>query len=91
MRRYLYFLMVAVLLVPLVLTACGAEVTTPPEEPTKEVVAPTAVVEQPTATALPAQDLLAEVKLANKLLVSTDPNYAPQSFLNDKGRKATRR
>lgn len=30
-------------------------------------------------------DLLDKVKSAGKLLVSTDPNYKPQSFLNDKG------
>jgi peptide/nickel transport system substrate-binding protein len=33
----------------------------------------------------PAPDLLGFVKLAKKLVVSTDPNYAPQSFLNDQG------
>ena len=32
-----------------------------------------------------AQDLLDEVMAAGKLVVSTDPNYAPQSFLNDEG------
>ncbi|MGC8874156.1 MAG: transporter substrate-binding domain-containing protein [Chloroflexia bacterium] len=31
------------------------------------------------------QDLLDQVKAAGKIRVSTDPNYAPQSFLNDKG------
>jgi len=38
----------------------------------------------PEATAGP-KDLLDEVMAAGKLRVSTDPNYAPQSFLNDKG------
>jgi len=33
----------------------------------------------------PTPDLYGYVKLAKKLVVSTDPNYAPQSFLNDKG------
>ncbi|MFC1879302.1 transporter substrate-binding domain-containing protein, partial [Chloroflexota bacterium] len=32
-----------------------------------------------------AKDLLDEIMEAGKLLVSTDPNYAPQSFLNDDG------
>lgn len=32
-----------------------------------------------------AKDLLDEVMAAGKLVVSTDPNYAPQSFLNDAG------
>jgi polar amino acid transport system substrate-binding protein len=31
------------------------------------------------------QDLLDQVRAAGKIRVSTDPNYAPQSFLNDKG------
>jgi polar amino acid transport system substrate-binding protein len=32
-----------------------------------------------------ANDLLGEIKQRGKLRVSTDPNYAPQSFLNDQG------
>jgi len=41
----------------------------------------------PAATSPPdeGQDLLDEVLNAGKLVVSTDPNYAPQSFLNDAG------
>ncbi len=35
--------------------------------------------------AAPVADLYGEVKLAKKLIVSTDPNYKPQSFLNDAG------
>ncbi len=31
------------------------------------------------------KDLLDQVKEAGKLVVSTDPNYAPQSFLNENG------
>ncbi len=34
---------------------------------------------------LPVPDLWGQVQVAKKLLVSTDPNYAPQSFLNDAG------
>ncbi len=37
-----------------------------------------------TPETMPA-DVLDEVKAAGKLMVSTDPNYAPQSFLNDEG------
>ncbi len=32
-----------------------------------------------------ANDLLSQVKTRGALKISTDPNYAPQSFLNDKG------
>jgi polar amino acid transport system substrate-binding protein len=32
-----------------------------------------------------ANDLLGQIKAKGKIVVSTDPNYAPQSFLNDKG------
>lgn len=39
-----------------------------------------------TGGAAPGQkDALDEILGAGKILVSTDPNYAPQSFLNDKG------
>jgi peptide/nickel transport system substrate-binding protein len=34
---------------------------------------------------LPVPDLWGQVQVAGKLVVSTDPNYAPQSFLNDDG------
>jgi polar amino acid transport system substrate-binding protein len=37
------------------------------------------------ATAAPAADLLAEVKARGELHVSTDPNYAPQSFRKPDG------
>ncbi len=44
---------------------------------------------QPTAVVQPTKgtgnDLLDQVMAAGKLVVSTDPNYAPQSFLNDAG------
>lgn len=60
------------------LTGCptpAAPTATPAEKPT------------PTPTSPPAaeKDLLDQIMEAGKLVVSTDPNYAPQSFLNDKG------
>lgn len=75
------------------LAACGpaATSTSPAVEPTAPVVAPTAPPAEATKAPEPTQppaaggDLLDEVMAAKKLLVSTDPNYAPQSFLNDKG------
>jgi polar amino acid transport system substrate-binding protein len=68
-RTVFTWLLILALIVP-VLVSCG-----PAPEPTQAV--------QPTAVG-PA-DLLDEVTAAGKLVVSTDPNYAPQSFLNDKG------
>jgi len=50
----------------------------PKVEPTEEVV--------PTVPSAPeGEDLLDEVMAAGKIVVSSDPNYAPQSFLNDAG------
>ncbi len=50
--------------------------------PPKSTVAP---AETPTPAPPAAKDLLDEIMEAGKLVVSTDPNYAPQSFLNDAG------
>ncbi len=44
---------------------------------------PSAPVATPTPTAAP--DLLDEIMTRGSLRVSTDPNYAPQSFLNEQG------
>ena len=70
-----------------VLAACGPtpEPTTAPE-PTAAAPEATEAPPEPTEAA-PAeeQDLLDEIMAAGKLVVSTDPNYAPQSFLNDSG------
>ncbi len=61
----------------MVLAACGGP------------AAPTATTAPLAPTAEPAvevqKDLLDLVVETGKLVVSTDPNYAPQSFLNDKG------
>ncbi len=76
-KRAVFQLLLALTIVAL-LPACGATPT-----PAPATVAPTVA-----PTAAPAQttgDLLDQVTKAGKLLVSTDPNYAPQSFLNDKG------
>jgi len=40
----------------------------------------------PAATAAPA-DLLAQIKQRGYVIVSTDPNYQPQSFLNPQGKR----
>ena len=39
------------------------------------------------ATQAPPKDLLADIKNRGYILVSTDPNYAPQSFLNTSGKR----
>ncbi len=61
-------------LTELSLTWYGVDITTLVEP--EEAAAPTAPE---------GEDLLDEVMEAGKLVVSTDPNYAPQSFLNDAG------
>jgi peptide/nickel transport system substrate-binding protein len=74
-----------------VLAACGpTPVPTEPPQPTaagpEPTEAPPEATEAPPPTEPPAEkDLLDEVMEAGKLVVSTDPNYAPQSFLNDDG------
>ncbi len=80
-KRPVFTLMLIVTLVAAILAACApaAEPTEAPVEPTPAPVEPT---EAPEAA---ARDLLDEVMEAGKLVVSTDPNYAPQSFLNDSG------
>ena len=83
-------------IVSLVLAACGSAATPvpptqPPAPPTKAPEAtkapeptkpPTPV--PPTATPAP-KTLLDVIKARGVLKVSTDPNYKPQSFLNEKG------
>ena len=74
-KRAVFSILLIVGLVSAFLSGCG-----PTPEPT-QVAPSTTVPETPAA----AQDLLDQIKAAGKLVVSTDPNYKPQSFLNDKG------
>jgi len=81
----------------LLLSACGPAATpvppaqapeptqapTKPPEPTKEPTKPPTPA-PPTATPAP-KTLLDIIKARGVMKVSTDPNYKPQSFLNDKG------
>lgn len=70
------------MLVSLVLSACGG---TPATEAPAMTEAP-AATEAPAMTEAPMeQDLLAVVLERGYIAVSTDPNYAPQSFLNTEG------
>ena len=83
-------MMLLVLILGVVLTACGGgeEATATKEEvkpePTEVPVEPEPTEPEPTVPPV-AEDLLDEIMAAGKLVVSTDPNYAPQSFLNDAG------
>jgi peptide/nickel transport system substrate-binding protein len=85
-KRAVFSLLIVLTLVAALLAACGPtpEPTKPPE-PTAAVVEPTAAPVEPTAPPEAEKDLLDQVMEAGKLVVSSDPNYAPQSFLNDAG------
>jgi len=63
----------------LLLAACGGPATTAAPEPT---AAP------PTEAPAP-QDLLGQIMERGTIVVSTDPNYEPQSFLNTAGQRAS--
>jgi polar amino acid transport system substrate-binding protein len=64
----------------MLLAACGPAATTE---------APPAATEAPPPTEAPAAepDLLAAIRERGTLVVSTDPNYEPQSFLNTEGQR----
>jgi polar amino acid transport system substrate-binding protein len=47
-----------------------------------------AATEEPSALATPREDLLDQVMAAGKLVVSTDPDYPPQSFTDEAGELA---
>jgi peptide/nickel transport system substrate-binding protein len=74
-------ILVVLSLVVTALSGCPPQTTVAPQ-PTPTSPPPEAT---PTSPPSEAKDLLDEITEAGKLLVSTDPNYAPQSFLNDAG------
>jgi polar amino acid transport system substrate-binding protein len=65
----------------LLLAACGPAATT--EAPPAATEAPAEATEAPPAT----NDLLGAIRERGTLVVSTDPNYEPQSFLNTEGQR----
>jgi polar amino acid transport system substrate-binding protein len=76
-------------LIPVVLLvagACGGGAATSPTTSVAPppVASPTAASASPSATA-DSDDLLAKVKDAGKIVISTDSNYEPQSFQNPDG------
>jgi peptide/nickel transport system substrate-binding protein len=81
-KRVVFTLLLVLSLMVTMLAACG-----PTPEPTKapEAPEPTKAPEPTTPPEAAPEDLLDEVMAAGKLVVSTDPNYAPQSFLDDAG------
>ena len=76
-KRLTLFCLAILLLISGLLAACGGAAPTAPAAPAEEAAAP--------APAAEAEDLLATILARGKMVMSTDPNYAPQSFLNDKG------
>jgi peptide/nickel transport system substrate-binding protein len=78
-KRAGFSLLLILTLVATLLAGCGT--TAAPAQPTAAATQAAGPTQPPSG----GQDLLDQVKAAGKLVVSTDPNYAPQSFLNDKG------
>ena len=84
-KRAVFSLLLILTLLASMLAACGTtEPTEAPPEPTAAQPEPTEAPPEPTEPPA-AEDLLDEVMAAGTLVVSTDPNYAPQSFLNADG------
>ena len=65
--------------------ACGGGATQVPPTAPPATQPPTEAAEEEPTEEPSAEGLLSEVMEAGVLQVSTDPNYAPQSFLNDEG------
>ena len=87
-KRAVTTVLLVLMMVASILAACGP--TPEPAAPAATEAAPEATTpsEAPEATTPPEtgqQDLLDQVIQAGQLVVSTDPNYAPQSFINDAG------
>ena len=83
-KRNLFTVVLVLSLIAGILAACA----TPTPEPTQAPVEPVEEPAEPPSEPEPEpedMDLLDQVMEAGTLLVSTDPNYAPQSFLNDAG------
>ncbi|MEW6030493.1 MAG: transporter substrate-binding domain-containing protein [Chloroflexota bacterium] len=79
--KKMFVLVNLVAIAALTLAACGQPTPVPTEPPATEPPAT-----QPPATEPPAPaDLLSTILERGYILVSTDPNYAPQSFLNTEG------
>lgn len=81
-KRNMFIVLLVLSLITVILASCAQ----PTPEPTQAQVEPAEESGEPAEEPEPGEeDLLDQVMEAGKLLVSTDPNYAPQSFLNDDG------
>ena len=81
-KRNMFIVLLVLSLITVILASCAQ----PTPEPTQAPVEPAEESGEPVEEPEPGEeDLLDQVMEAGKLLVSTDPNYAPQSFLNDDG------
>jgi ABC-type amino acid transport substrate-binding protein len=84
MKKVIQTLIVLTVLT-LLLAACGGG-GEPAATSAPEVTEPTAeTVEEAEPAAGEADDLLAEIEARGTIRVSTDPNYEPQSFLDENG------
>jgi polar amino acid transport system substrate-binding protein len=82
--RKIIWVIALLLILSMALGACAQDTPTEIAAEEPEVEAPAEPAE-PEPAEPEEVDLLDQVMEAGKLLVSTDPNYAPQSFLNDAG------
>jgi polar amino acid transport system substrate-binding protein len=86
--KRLSVLLSMLIVLAMILSACGEEevptATPKPAETVEETVEETAE-ETAEETVEEVKDLLDQVMEAGVLVVSSDPNYFPQSFLNDEG------
>jgi peptide/nickel transport system substrate-binding protein len=85
-KRAAFSLLLILAMFVTILAACAPAAT--PEPPPTQAPEPTAAPEEAPTEPPPAaedQDLLDQVMAAGTLVVSTDPNYAPFSFLNEDG------
>ena len=79
-KRDLFTVLLVLGLIAGILASCATPTSEPTQAPVEATEKPAEPAEEPEDA-----DLLDQVMEAGKSLVSTDPNYAPQSFLNDAG------
>jgi len=85
--KKLFTLASLLVLTSLMLAACGGTAQTPTATTAPAMTEAPAATEAPTATQAPVKDLLSSIMDRGYILVSTDPNYEPQSFLNTAGKR----
>lgn len=86
--KKLYTIVAVIIATAFILTACGAQTPAATEAPATQAAVVTqapAATDTPAPTAVP--DLLSTIQTRGYILVSTDPNYEPQSFLDTAGKR----